>query len=494
LEVLNLANNKLENLNRALECLSDCRRLKVLDLHGNPVAEEDHYRARVIARLPSVEVLDRHRVTSKEREQAKKIRRSSSSGSVGLANTRTPTQLQSASATKNADANDDGDNEQSVVLASALQKLRKRVTEKRLDLEPEWRAQDARRLGAVSMQEMLRILRLYSLDLLLNEQEVEVLRTRFVKDVRIPTSFYEPRLRIEKLFDYASFCRTIKRTNLDEEAHRQQDDDKHLSATVKDLKAFVTRVNLRESRKASKLPPRAMTADPTMMATMARSSTALPSQSTWRSQHEASSSHDSRPWEVMECKQLLDRACPGNKSIVVTEQPLQEFVRLMAESGRKLDIPQLRQCAGEPLTKERVVNALYNPSVWRLLTPEEANATKDLLFERAQTALQRLGEQQARAMTAGQRQALQQQLRDSLTFGYRIHSMANQINSLQRTQFKSTLPGKQQQQQQHKPNHRRGDYFVLRRPVTTSSTTISSTDGHHQDGHVFVSSQVFRIC
>src|SRR3546814_662721 len=66
LEMLNLADNRIENLTRTLDCLSDCRRLKVLDLHGNPVAEEDNYRARVIARLPSVEVLDRHRVTPEE--------------------------------------------------------------------------------------------------------------------------------------------------------------------------------------------------------------------------------------------------------------------------------------------------------------------------------------------------------------------------------------------------------------------------------------------
>lgn len=498
LEVLNLAGNRIENLNRALECLSDCRRLKVLDLHGNPVAEEDHYRVRVVARLPSVEVLNRHRVTAKEREQAKKMRRSSSSASVALTASTSSITANDANAATATSAADSGDNdsEKAALLASALQKLRKRMEEKRIDLEPEWRAQDARRLGAVAEQELLRVLRLYSLDCLLNEQELIALHRQFVKDVRIPTSFYEARPRIKRMFDYASFCRRLRHANLDDEARRQQDKaDTHLSATVRDLKAFVTRVNLRESREAAKLPPRAMTADPTML--MAKS-TATTLRSTWRSQSNPGDGHDSRPWEVLECRQLLDRACGGNRSTVVTEQQLEEFARLMTESGRKLDISQLRQCAGEPLTKGKIVDALHDRSVWRLLTPDEASATRDVLFERAQTALRRLSEQQSRALATSEQQALQQQLRDSLTFGYRVHGMADRSSALQQTQFKSTSAGsaggKARQRRHRSSLPHRGDYFVLQRPVTTGSSATGSPGGRHQGGHMLVSSQVLRIC
>jgi hypothetical protein len=74
LSVLTLQNNKLKNLELCLEHLVRCRYLKQLDLRGNPVAEENHYRLNVIGKLPWLETFDCSSVTDEERRLAKRLR------------------------------------------------------------------------------------------------------------------------------------------------------------------------------------------------------------------------------------------------------------------------------------------------------------------------------------------------------------------------------------------------------------------------------------
>lgn len=45
-------------------------------MSGNPVAEENDYRLRVLGALPSLVVLDNHKVTDEERRRARRFRRS----------------------------------------------------------------------------------------------------------------------------------------------------------------------------------------------------------------------------------------------------------------------------------------------------------------------------------------------------------------------------------------------------------------------------------
>eukprot|EP00753_Platysulcus_tardus_P012535 PLAT3398.2.p1 GENE.PLAT3398.2~~PLAT3398.2.p1 ORF type:complete len:440 (-),score=226.48 PLAT3398.2:152-1471(-) len=73
-DTLILHGNLLVDLHACLDILSRLS-LKTLDLTGNPVTEELHYRLHVIRRLPSLEVLDRHSVTEEERLLAKQRRR-----------------------------------------------------------------------------------------------------------------------------------------------------------------------------------------------------------------------------------------------------------------------------------------------------------------------------------------------------------------------------------------------------------------------------------
>lgn len=60
LQTLYLENNKLRNLDKNLEILKKLPFLKNLNLLNNPLAEEPEYRARVIDKLKSLEILDRH--------------------------------------------------------------------------------------------------------------------------------------------------------------------------------------------------------------------------------------------------------------------------------------------------------------------------------------------------------------------------------------------------------------------------------------------------
>ena len=73
LETLYLNNNKLKNLDKVITYLSQFKFLKNLNLFGNPVAEEPEYRPRVIDTLKSLEIFDRHMVTTIEKIKAEKI-------------------------------------------------------------------------------------------------------------------------------------------------------------------------------------------------------------------------------------------------------------------------------------------------------------------------------------------------------------------------------------------------------------------------------------
>ena len=70
LEVLLLANNNLRNMEAVCQRLCQIKSLRQLDLLGNPLVEEVNYRLFVIHKLQSVEILDRHQVTQRERKQA----------------------------------------------------------------------------------------------------------------------------------------------------------------------------------------------------------------------------------------------------------------------------------------------------------------------------------------------------------------------------------------------------------------------------------------
>ena len=66
LQTLNLSNNNISDLHSVIELLKTLVHLETLDLSGNPAAEEDKYRRRVIAALPKLKVFDGITVKPKE--------------------------------------------------------------------------------------------------------------------------------------------------------------------------------------------------------------------------------------------------------------------------------------------------------------------------------------------------------------------------------------------------------------------------------------------
>ncbi|KAI1285075.1 U2 small nuclear ribonucleoprotein A' [Halotydeus destructor] len=72
LEWLIMTNNEIQELGD-LDPLTGFKKLKYLSLMNNPVATKKHYREYVIYKIPSVRVLDFHRVRLRERQEAAKM-------------------------------------------------------------------------------------------------------------------------------------------------------------------------------------------------------------------------------------------------------------------------------------------------------------------------------------------------------------------------------------------------------------------------------------
>ena len=75
LEELHASDNQLTDLHEHIEVLKKLRRLKRLDLKGNPLAHETKYRLHVIKHMPWLEELDLVTVTDAERAKARRVTR-----------------------------------------------------------------------------------------------------------------------------------------------------------------------------------------------------------------------------------------------------------------------------------------------------------------------------------------------------------------------------------------------------------------------------------
>ena len=82
LVVLSLQNNKIKNIVE-IDNLSMVKSLQVLSLMGNPICGMKFYRLYVISKFPKLRVLDFHKVTPKEKSEAK-ILFASSAGQAAL--------------------------------------------------------------------------------------------------------------------------------------------------------------------------------------------------------------------------------------------------------------------------------------------------------------------------------------------------------------------------------------------------------------------------
>jgi len=72
IETIILSNNRLENI-ADLDSLSELKKLLNLSLLRNPVTKQKHYRYYLIHKIPSLRVLDFHKIKTNERAEAAKL-------------------------------------------------------------------------------------------------------------------------------------------------------------------------------------------------------------------------------------------------------------------------------------------------------------------------------------------------------------------------------------------------------------------------------------
>jgi len=194
-----LNGNQLEDLNNVFDELRPCHHLHYLDLFDNPIAQEDNYRLRVIAELPSIEVLDRHAVTAEERVAAKALLEKLASLSNFSLTTKvvkppkfSPEQLEHRAA----------------VLSSAQAKLRHSISLTRLPLETVLLEFDKRYLGYLPTSIVLESLDTYSLLGLLSDEEREMLVEKYNKPIELEAIAHGGTMR-KRLFHYRRLCEDV---------------------------------------------------------------------------------------------------------------------------------------------------------------------------------------------------------------------------------------------------------------------------------------------
>jgi protein phosphatase 1 regulatory subunit 7 len=69
-ETLVLYDNELRDLERLIKNFKELKNLKHLDLFNNPAAHEPNYKQRVIYALPTLEILDKHKISYQEKIEA----------------------------------------------------------------------------------------------------------------------------------------------------------------------------------------------------------------------------------------------------------------------------------------------------------------------------------------------------------------------------------------------------------------------------------------
>lgn len=176
LEELVLNDNRIDKLHAQLEVLHRLRRLRRLDLYNNPVAEETNYRLHIIKALPWLQVLDRVKVSNKERATAAKVK---------VAKFELEAETRSGALSEAANRRKRSPEEQRRVAAIATY-LRK----KRVKLRPHWVEMDRRRLGYVEPEQF----------------ELVLLRYGIEPSAELLDAYAMTALRGGRVIDYERFC------------------------------------------------------------------------------------------------------------------------------------------------------------------------------------------------------------------------------------------------------------------------------------------------
>ena len=161
LEELHASDNQLTDLHEHIEVLKKLRRLKRLDLKGNPLAHETKYRLHVIKHMPWLEELDLVTVTDAERAKARRVTRPTFDATQPPPPQLTEEERRSASA--RARRRPATPRRRKGGRTRALAPIKRRVLEKRILLRPHWAEDDRRKRGLINRAKFEQVLRIYAL-------------------------------------------------------------------------------------------------------------------------------------------------------------------------------------------------------------------------------------------------------------------------------------------------------------------------------------------
>lgn len=240
---LTLNDNHLEVIQDVIDALKHLRHLESLDLFNNPIAQEDNYRLLIIGELPWLHVLDRKSITDEERRDAKKLRKKLQAlNNIKLTSRRPRSEEHDLEAEREA-------MRQHERLKDILKPL---FATKRIFFERDCLPFDPRKLGFISEEQFLGLLRQYGIAQQLTDDELSALVNHYRKKCIAPAISPAHTLKYDRI-NYREFCADILPKHLRVLPDKfVMDTVPDVSICVRDLKTFVKATQLKNTLELEK--------------------------------------------------------------------------------------------------------------------------------------------------------------------------------------------------------------------------------------------------
>ena len=257
LNQLTLYNNQLEGLDNVIKELKGLRYLTVLDLYGNPIAQEDNYRLRVLGELTTLDTFDKHKITDEERVQAKILKKKLEklkNFQIDTTKVRPvpPTPAEELAAKRRLQH-----------LQEIVSRLKFAVSTRRLFLEKTFLEFDRRKTGYIKEDIFWNLMDELGLKNILDEEEQDLLMSKY----KIPTKFRAmSKTGTRSVTDHIHYRRLCEDVvppvmRVIEDLELDTSNVPEISVTAKDLDMFVKTVKKRKDEEEKLAKTRAMIGD-----------------------------------------------------------------------------------------------------------------------------------------------------------------------------------------------------------------------------------------
>jgi hypothetical protein len=308
----------LADLDAIVKELQQLRYLTTLNLFGNPVAQEDNYRLRVIGHLPTLTVFDRHLITADERLQA-------------IVLLKKMDKLASFSLTTKAIIRPTSPGEiarHETKLNDIMTRMRTIVVASRLYLEDRFAAHDKRRLGVISIDTFWQVMVEYGLGYqLLSEEERDFLVEEYAAHINV-ASISRTGTLPRRGIDYRKFCKILLPSQLRSLVDEWRFDPvPEVSMTTLALESYVRRNEVTLRRQEIELRNRTMlSAKPTSSLSdkvFGESAISMP----------LCERHGLLPWEASEVYRLC-QSYENNGRVSLTKENVDALLRHIMTLGK----------------------------------------------------------------------------------------------------------------------------------------------------------------